>query len=167
MKKAIIICGAPAAGKSTYAKKLASERGAMILDIDEATEVLVRLGMELAGKDPDDRDSPFFKKSFREPIYCQMFSLARLNLPYVEVLIVGPFTRELNDPTWPERLEKHLGCEVEVHFVYAEPDIRRKRMIERANPRDQSKLERWSQHLEYYRGCEFPVCKHARVDTSS
>lgn len=59
-----IVMGAPAAGKTTYAKRLAKEKKASLIDIDSATERVVQAGLDLATKNPDDRDSPFFKDSF-------------------------------------------------------------------------------------------------------
>ena len=98
MHTTYIVCGSPGAGKTTYAKKLASERGATLLDIDTATERLVRIALREAGHNPDDRDSEYFKHTYREPIYETLFDIARENNPFQEVVVVGPFTKELRDP---------------------------------------------------------------------
>ena len=90
--KAYIVCGAPGAGKTTYGKKLAAEKKAAFLDIDTATERLVRLALEKSGHDPDDRDSTHFKRHYRHPIYEQLFDTARDNLPFTNVVITGPFS---------------------------------------------------------------------------
>lgn len=68
MTKAIIVCGSPGAGKTTYGKQLAEGLGAVFLDIDVSTERLVRLALEQSGADPDDRDSACFKQVYRDSI---------------------------------------------------------------------------------------------------
>jgi cytidylate kinase len=64
MTTVYIVCGSPGAGKTTYGKQLAAEKGAVFLDIDGSTERLVRLALRQSGRDPDDRDSSHFKQTF-------------------------------------------------------------------------------------------------------
>ena len=139
MSKAIIVCGSPGAGKTTYGKQLAANLGAVFLDIDTATERLVRLALRQAGGDPDDRDSADFKRVYREPIYEQLFDIARDNLPINPVVIAGPFTREIQDACWLQELTSRLGAPVELHFVYCRPAIRRDRLLARGDARDRGK----------------------------
>ena len=164
MTRAYIVCGSPAAGKTFYGKRLAERTGAAFLDIDVSTERLVRLALELAGHDPDDRDSPYFKEHFREPIYEQLFDMACDNLRQIDVVIAGPFTRELKDPDWREKLSERLGSPVEVHFVACPPEIRRERMRIRGNPRDEAKLREWDEHVRYYDDEAPPRCPHVLVE---
>src|SRR5689334_7643544 len=125
MTRAYIVCGSPGAGKTFYGKKLAERIGAALLDIDVSTERLVRLALELAGHDPADRDSSYLKEHFREPIYDQLFDIALDNLRHLNFVIAGPFTKELKDPEWCERLTARLGCPVEIHYVSCAPEIRK------------------------------------------
>jgi predicted kinase len=166
MTRACIVCGSPGAGKSVYGKNLAGRIGAAFLDIDASTERLVRLALELAGHDPDDRDSPFYKEHFREPVYEQLFDIARDNLRHINVVIVGPFTKELKDPQWRERLTVRLECPVEIHYVYCAPEIRRERMRKRGNPRDEAKLRDWDEYVRYYDDEAPPRCPHVLVENS-
>jgi cytidylate kinase len=87
MTTVYIVCGSPGAGKTTYGKQLAAEKGAVFLDIDGSTERLVRLALRQSGRDPDDRDSSHFKQTFRTPIYEQLFDIARDNLSISSVVI--------------------------------------------------------------------------------
>ena len=164
MARAIIVCGSPGAGKSTYGRALAAQTGAVFLDIDTATERLVRLALRESGRDPDDRDSTDFKRIYREPIYEQLFDIARENLPFSRVVIAGPFTREIRDAQWPRKLSRRLGAAVEIHYVYCPPDVRRARLLDRANARDRSKLEDWDTYLQYYGQEAPPICAHVFVD---
>ena len=115
--KVYIVCGSPAAGKSTYAKQMATTKRAALIDIDTCTEHVVRAALSAAGHSPDDRDSNYFKKYFREAIYQSLFSIARDNLPHMDVIIVGPFTKEIRDATWPDKVKQDLQAEVKVHYI--------------------------------------------------
>ncbi len=164
MHTSIIVCGSPGSGKSTYAARLAAARQAALLDIDTVTERLVRIALARSGHSPDDRDSGYFKQTFREPIYETLFAIARENLPFQDVVIVGPFTRELQDRDWPARLRERLGSTVEVHYVRCAPEVRRRRLEQRGNPRDRAKLENWESHVRYYGDESPPVFAHVAVD---
>jgi predicted kinase len=165
MARAYIVCGSPGAGKTVYGKKLAERIGAAFLDIDVSTERLVSLALELAGHEPADRDSSFFKDHFRDPIYEQLFDIARDNLSHIDVVIAGPFTKELKNPEWRERLAARLGSPVEIHYVSCAPEIRRQRMVKRGNPRDDAKLRDWDTYVRYYDEAP-PCCSHVLVENS-
>ena len=165
MTRAYIVCGSPGAGKSFYGINLAERLGAAFLDIDVSTERLVKLALELAGHDPADRDSSFFKEHFREPIYEQLFDIACDNLRHINVVIAGPFTMEIKNPDWCERLSVRLGCPVEIHYVSCAPEIRRERMRKRGNPRDEAKLRDWKEYMCYYDELP-PRCPHVLVENS-
>lgn len=166
MGQAFIICGSPGSGKSTYGMTLAKKRGAVLLDIDFSTERLIRLSLTESGHNPDDRDSAYFKNTFRQPIYDTLFDIARQNLPWMDVVIVGPFTREIRNPDWPSELSKTLDCSVEIHYVYCREDIRKQRLIRRGNRRDRMKLQDWDNYLKYYGDEKPPEFAHVFVDTS-
>jgi predicted kinase len=167
MHKTFIVCGTPGSGKTTHARRLAAERHACLLDIDTATERLVRIALSESGHNSDDRDSDYFKHTFREPIYETMFDIARENLTLQDVIIAGPFTREINDPDWPNKLGKSLGGAIEVHYVQCTPDVRKIRLAARGDPRDQAKLKDWDNYIRYYGDESVPVFDHILIDTTS
>jgi predicted kinase len=166
MQKCFVVCGSPGSGKSTYAEQLASLHHATLLDIDPVTERLVRLALAQSGQDVDDRDSEYFKSTFRAPIYETLFDIARENLPIQDVVVVGPFTKELRDPHWTSGLSKALGAEVEIHYVQCPTEIRKRRLASRGNARDLAKLNDWDDHIQYYGLESPPVFKHVLVDGS-
>lgn len=166
-QKAIIVCGPPGAGKTTYGRTLAAETKSLLLDIDTATEAIVRAALSAANKDPDDRDSLWFKENFRGPIYDTLFRIAKENLVTHDVIVVGPFTREVHQTDWPEQLGQLLRAEVEVHYVKCDPKVRRQRMISRGEPRDLPKLKDWETFLNYYGEEAPPAFEHVLVDTSA
>ena len=166
MNTTYIICGSPGAGKSTYAKKLTSEHSAALLDIDTVTERLVRTALHESRHNPDDRDSEYFKQTFREPIYKALFEIARENIPFLDVVVVGPFTKELRNPEWPAKLSQSLGGPVEVYYVHCPPDERKRRLTQRGNPRDLAKLRDWEKYIQYYEESP-PVFEHVMVNGSN
>ena len=162
----IVVCGGPGAGKSTYAQRLAEQRQAVLLDIDTVTDRLVRLALAASGHKEDDRDSDYFKKHFRGPIYNTLFDIARENLARLDVIIVGPFTREIRDSSWPARLQTALGASVEIHYVDCQPEVRRKRLAQRGASRDFAKLADWENHVLLHADGNPPEFPHIYVDTS-
>ncbi|MDQ8205550.1 AAA family ATPase [Pelagicoccus sp. SDUM812003] len=170
MKKALnLVVGAPASGKTTFARRLATRRKAALFDIDECTETLVRAALTAMGESPDDRDSPVFKTTFRDPIYQSLMDMARGNLGHVDVVVCGPFTKEMRNPNWLQDVQAQIGlpCSVRAYFVYCDSEVRRSRMLARGNPRDASKLADWSAHEAYYLGSPSPLYPHVAVDTAS
>ena len=167
MNSLIIVSGLPGVGKTTYAKNLAAELGAVVLDVDESTEILVKLALSLANQDPLDRDSSFFKQHFRQPIYDQLFHIAKQNLMIQDVIVSGPFTREMQNSDWPDLLAKEVHAQVNVHYLVCDEQQRLSRIKSRGNPRDQLKLKDWESHLHYYPKNKIPLCKHLLIDTSN
>lgn len=159
-----IVTGPAGAGKSAYARRLAAELGACLIDSDIATERLVRAGLSLAGLDPDDRDSPAYKRAYRDAVYEAMFDLAVANLPHLPVVLAGPFTREGGEEDWPDRLERRLGIRPRLHFVWCPPDLRRQRIEARGEERDRPKLADWDTYAAQCRE-DRPVWDHVFVGT--
>ena len=141
-----IVTGAAGVGKSTWGKSLAAKLNATFLDSDTLSEAVVRAGMQAAGLDPTDRDSPEYKMIFRDAVYECLFATAEENLAHASVVIVGPFTRELQDASWPQTLTERCGIRPIVWLLSCSNETRRKRITDRGNPRDQLKLENWAQH---------------------
>jgi len=152
-----IVTGAAGVGKSTYGASLASKLNAALLDSDTLSEAVVRAGMKAAGLDPADRDSPEYKTIFRDAVYECLFETAAENLAHTSVVLVGPFTRELQDADWPQRLAERLGVEPTVWFLTCADEVRRERIAARGNPRDRGKLEAWDQYVAIGSPPAFPV----------
>ena len=169
-----IVAGSPGSGKTTFGKQLAKKISGIFLDIDTCTEKIVAASMVLAGLDPNDRDSPTFKNTFRCPIYDSLFAIAADNIENLDVVIVGPFTKEVRDSGWLSTLREKFQAPVVVYFIYCSPEIRYQRLISRRNPRDASKLIDWRAHCGYYTSSSdsssdmetIPAFEHVFVNTS-
>ncbi|WP_193214216.1 AAA family ATPase [Luteolibacter marinus] len=164
MNECHVVTGPAGAGKSFHARELAARLGACLIDSDVATERLVRAGLSLAGHDPDDRDSLAYKTAYRDAVYEAMFDLAVVNLPLVPVVLAGPFTREVGEEDWPDRLEQRLGVRPVLHFVWCPPELRRERIVSRGEDRDLPKLRDWQSYAASCRE-ERPVWDHVFVST--
>lgn len=159
-----IVTGAAGTGKSTFAKNLAVDQAAILLDSDTVTEPVVRAGMSAAGHDPLDRDSTTYKTIFRDAVYECLFETALENITHTSVVIVGPFTRELGQLTWPRLLEHRFGLKPEIWFLHCDEEIRRRRIEKRGNPRDDLKLIDWDAHIATA-AVAWPVFAVNKIDT--
>jgi dephospho-CoA kinase len=165
-KRAIVVCGAAGAGKTTHAYLLARREGAVLIDIDTVSEKLVQAGLRALGHDQDDRDSPIYKQIYRDAIHETLFAVARDNLDVLPCVIVAPFTRERREADFKERLERELRTSVEIVYVHCDEKIRKARIAARKNPRDRDKLLGWESYSDAARDDSRPDFKHTFVDTS-
>lgn len=166
MNTLYIVCGSPASGKTTYGKNLAANKHAVFLSIDTATEEIIRAALRASDRDPEDRDSDYFKSTYRQPIYDCLLAIAHENLSVIDVVLEAPFTREIRNPGWPEELAQKINCKAEIHYLYCNPEERRRRMTERGMKRDRAKLDNWENYLKYYGEEAPPACRHIAIDTS-
>ena len=166
MSKVFVVCGAPGVGKTSYGKKLASRLGAVFLDFDTASEPIVQAALVESGHDKDDRDSAYYKKTLRDPSYQAVLDLAKENAQRLNVVIVGPFTKEQRIADWPEKIAAYVGAEVEVHYLWCSAETRKQRILQRGNPRDRAKLAQWEKYLEWYGREKAPDFRHIFIDTT-
>jgi adenylate kinase family enzyme len=132
-EKIWVVAGLPACGKSTVARRIASSSRCTLIDSDVVADRLVRVGMKLSGNDENDRDSDVYKENYREAVYETMYDLATQQstdvaltgccciLSYLSFLNVflkkGPFSAELRDEKWLEKLKIRLNT-IHVEIVW-------------------------------------------------
>ena len=150
-KKLHVVCGAPGAGKTSFAYELAAKIGAVVFDSDEVTQRLVKASLALAGMDVDDRVSPRYKAAFRDVVYETLWDLAVSNAKHIPVIVAGPFTSECADADWPAKIVERTGLQPQIWFVRCPSEIRRQRIAERGEGRDRSKLGDWEHHRHHSR----------------
>jgi predicted kinase len=151
MPKLVFILGPAGAGKTTLANHLVKQHCAAFFDMDTLARPAAETIMTLSGLDPNDRDSPIYKQYCRDLGYRITMDAALENLLLgMDVFVIGPFTKELEDPLWIELelSKKGLSLEsvdVKALFIYL-PDDRayQKRIQERNSALDAWKLENWS-----------------------
>jgi len=131
---------------------------------DEVSQRLVGAGLELAGRDANDRDSATYKETFRAPVYETMFDLCAQQT--CDVVLVGPFTSELRDAFWIDKLQSRFGkrVEIDVVVVVVSEKTRRARMISRGAERDRPKLANWEEHSANVANLGKILCPHRVVE---
>ena len=165
MHNLFIFSGQPGVGKSTWSATLARACGGCFIDIDAHFASVVVAGLGLAGYHSDDRDSDMFKQTFREPIYLSMFALAKDNLLHSDVVMNGPFTRELSQPDWATQLAETYKANVHILYLTCDAQVLKERIQQRGLSRDIAKLENWERYQQRFNEAGNPLCRHIRVDT--
>ncbi|WP_159888225.1 AAA family ATPase [Paenibacillus puerhi] len=169
----VFIIGPAGAGKTTVAKALARSSRTPLFDMDTLLRPAAEKIMSLAGLDPNDRDSQVYKTRCRDLGYRITMDAVLENLELgLSALVVGPFTKETEDPEWPERELARIGAslqdvELKVISVYL-PDDRayQLRIQQRASILDVWKLENWDSFRPSLRRREihWPIPSSALLD---
>ncbi|MGG1554165.1 AAA family ATPase [Paenibacillus ferrarius] len=152
MRKLLFFIGPAGAGKTTLAAAWARRYGGAFLDMDTLLRPAAEAIMTLARQDPTDRDSPFYKKHCRDLGYRITMDAALENLKLgLDALVIGPFTRESEDPLWLERELARIGADTEsvqvrVLFVHLPDEAAYyERIRARGLALDAWKLDNWAQ----------------------
>ncbi|MBU7315513.1 AAA family ATPase [Paenibacillus oleatilyticus] len=152
MRKLVFFLGPAGAGKTTLAKALARRRHAALFDMDTLSRPASEAIMTLSGLDPNDRDSDVYKIRCRDLGYRITMDAALENVDLgVNAFVIGPFTRELEDPVWPEKELQRIGAslhDVDVKAILVSlpgEQHYRGRIRDRGLALDAWKLENWSE----------------------
>lgn len=150
MRKLVFFLGGAGAGKTTLAKALARRSRAALFDMDTLLRPAAEAIMTLSGLDPSDRDSPLYKTRCRELGYRITMDAALENVELgTDVYVIGPFTRETEEPEWLENELSRIGAslrdvEVKVIFVCLPDESHyRERIRQRGSALDAWKLDNW------------------------
>lgn len=147
----ILIGGGPGAGKSGISAHLAQTiANSVLLDKDRLYADWVGEWLAAAGH-PNDRDCAFYWERVRPLEYASLerIALDQLRLGKV-VLVDAPLRPELDNPDWISRVRAScasLGARLIPVWIEISPACAHARMKERAEPRDQWKLENWNEFI--------------------
>jgi hypothetical protein len=151
MHKLVFFLGPAGAGKTTIAKSLIKTHPAAFFDMDTLARPSAETIMSLFGLDPNDRDSSVYKEHCRDLGYRITMDAALENLELgLDVYVIGPFTKELEDPLWLEHelSLKNLSLEsidVKALLINLPNDgFYLDRIKARSSALDDWKLENWS-----------------------
>ena len=143
VKKLILVTSPPACGKTFISKALA-ERLQHVVYLDKDT--LIALSRQI------------FKVAGQPYEYECVVDLALEALNYDDIVLINaPFTREIRDMDYINRLKAKLAeknATLVVVWVETSPEVVHQRMIARNSDRDTWKLAHWD---EYIAGCNFSV----------
>lgn len=156
-KKLILVTSPPACGKTYISKELAKRLNPIVY-LDKDTLITLSKQIFVVADEPYNRSSDFFEEHIRDYEYDCVVDLALEALEYSDkVLINAPFTREIRDLEYMDKLKKDLaekGATLVIIWVSTDPEIVHQRMISRASDRDTWKLENWD---EYISRCNFEI----------
>ncbi len=165
LSRLVVVCGNAGTGKTTWAKLVASHHQAALLDLDTVSERLVTAAQLELGRDPGDRDSPEYKRVYRDAIHDTLFAIARDS--QAPVVIVAPFTQERVRPDFREWLAEKTGRQAEVHYFVCDPQLREARLRARNHPRDRAKLHDYAAYRALGPVESPPAYAHTWFDTSA
>lgn len=152
MSKLVFFLGGAGAGKTTLAKALARRSHAALFDMDTFARPAAEAIMTSLGLDPNDRDSSIYKSQCRNVGYRITMDAALENIELGnDAYVIGPFTREAEEPLWLEKELSVIGAsleEVEVKVIFvslSNESIYRERIQQRGSALDVWKLDNWAQ----------------------
>ena len=150
-KRLTLVGGWPGSGKSFLTNDYCNRVGGAVVHLDKdvctsafAESILVQ--NELA---PTDRESHYYLSRVRPLEYQQLGEMASSLLSTgLHVIVTAPFFIEFANPkgTFIEALP--ADAMIERLWVHADPDVRRKRLINRNAGRDAWKLANWDAYLQ-------------------
>lgn len=157
MARLVFFCGHAGTGKTTVARRALGRLHALtgesfcLLDKDTLYGAYSASVMQLLTGDANDRDSPTYLNHLRDPEYAGLVAVAAENLALgVNVLVVGPFSREVRDHRLHDgsRFPVPAGVTIRVVWVDLDETVARERIVRRADPRDAWKLAHWDAYRE-------------------
>jgi predicted kinase len=153
----LLFSGHAGTGKTTLAKRalpLLSQRSGhdfFFLDKDTAYGAFSSHIMGLLTGDPDDRDSPTYLQHLRDQEYAGLLDITRENLALGnQVLLVGPFTREIMSGKFFRPVELGLPADTVCRVAWIDlfMDEAKRRIEARNDARDQWKLAHWDEYMK-------------------
>lgn len=153
---ALFILGHAGTGKSFLTHHFVAQqrekgRAWGVLDKDVVSENWSGRLLEALGQAPNDRDSPLFKEKVRDLEYLSTLRIARDQLALgLDVVFPGPWSRELASLALFSTQELGFSAQTRLRHVWLELSlaVRKERLIARADPRDQWKLDHWEAYVD-------------------
>jgi predicted kinase len=153
----ILFAGHAGSGKTTLAKKalplIVEKTGEnfFFLDKDTVYGAYSAHVMELTTKNPNDRDSLFYLQNLRNWEYAGLIAITKENLQLgVNVILVGPFSSEIQSGRMfkPQELGVPSVSSIRIAWIDLEESEAKSRMDQRADPRDEYKLQHWDEYTK-------------------
>ncbi|WP_198664356.1 AAA family ATPase [Jiangella endophytica] len=163
-----MIAGAPGAGKTTVARKLAARLDPVpaLLDKDTVYAPFVVATLEANGRPFGEREGPWYDEHIKVHEYAGLADTAReVRSAGCPVILVAPFTGQTRDlDAWAAYVERLGGDPVRLLWVRSDGDTLRERILGRGHDRDGQKLANFADFTAATFPDVPPPAPHTEID---